>query len=90
MKVLAEIPLDGFRLGGGFDYDEILAHGNATTTDARLSRSDQWIRKSVKPAGVVRENQILHSRIGLFLAGLTEQDHHNDPLNLLYVDVIRS
>ena len=38
------------------------------------------------PGGIVSKHEILHLRIGLFLARLTEEDHHDDPFGLLDVD----
>src|SRR5512134_936783 len=39
------------------------------------------------PGRIIREHEIFHLRESLFLSGLTEQDHHHDPLGLLDIDL---
>ena len=40
------------------------------------------------PAGLFGEDEILHLGVGLLVAGLAEQHHHDDPLDLLDVDLL--
>src|SRR5690554_2406004 len=61
--------------------------GGAKNGKARATR--RWSEGSVDPAWTVRENEILHMRVGLFVARLAEQDHHHDPFDLLDIDFIR-
>ena len=37
----------------------------------------------------ILEDQVFHARIGQFLAGLAEQHHQYDPLDLLDIDIGR-
>ena len=41
------------------------------------------------PPGFFGEYQILHLGVGLLITGLAEQYHHDDPLDLLDVDIGR-
>jgi hypothetical protein len=41
----------------------------------------------VKPTRIVGEYQVRHSRVSLFLARLTKEKHHYDPLDLLDIDI---
>jgi len=96
-EVLAEVFLDGLRLGGRFYDYEILAHlldqqpfsdrQNKPRDMPRPKKADFRLL-SVDQAGVLLENQIFHACVCGLLARLAEQHHQHDPLDLFDVDLV--
>ena len=84
LEVLAEVLLDGLRLGRRFDDDEVLCHDRKA---ARRVASGGSAPRSVRVTAVSGSNtSVFHARAGLFLAGLAEQHHQHHPLHLLEVE----
>ena len=96
LEILAQVFLDGARLGRRFDDDQIVSHGTTVLREPETKnrgRAAGWLpgpqsRGSMRIVMRHIKYQIFHACVGEFLPGLAREHHQHHPFDLLQVELL--